>query len=135
MTMVEPGGFATRASSPESLVQTPPHPAYSDPKSTVQYVRGYLPNVALPGDTEKGISFLSVHRIRTSADFHVTAMKVIYHTIAKLDDPPLRLPLGQDVLQCFRAQSKAYADDADKWATLSNDLMLDGKEPVLMRLD
>lgn len=58
MTMVEPGGFATRGATPESLVQTPVHPAYSDPKLTVQYIRGYLPNVALPGDTEKGISSL-----------------------------------------------------------------------------
>lgn len=61
-------------------------------------------------------------------------MKVIYHTIAKLDDPPLRLPLGQDALKGFRAQSKAYADDADKWASLSNDLLLEGKE-VLTHLD
>lgn len=54
VTLIEPGAFQTRGSSPESLVQTTPHPAYADPKSTVSFIRGYINNTPLSGDTDKG---------------------------------------------------------------------------------
>lgn len=111
ITNVQPGGFATRCNTPLSLIQTPVHPAYTDPDSTVQFMRNWFPNTKLPGDTMK-------------------AMKVIYHTLAILPDPPIRFPLGKDAISGLRSQAKAFAEDASKHESLSDDLMLEGGVPT-----
>ncbi|KAK7444363.1 hypothetical protein VKT23_015381, partial [Stygiomarasmius scandens] len=108
LSIVEPGGFATRGAQPESLVQTPPHPAYDFPESHVKFMRGYIPGVMPPGDTEK-------------------AMKAIYDTFSKIDKAPLRLPLGKDAIKGVRATAKSLEEDAARFESLSDNLLMDGK--------
>lgn len=114
ITNVLPGGFATRGSQPESLVQTELHPAYKE-QATVKHLRAYIPNAPLPGDTHK-------------------AMRAIYHQIAQNPNPPVRVPLGKDAIIGFRAVAKGMVDDADKNEALSADLLIEGKE-LMTHLD
>lgn len=58
------------------------------------------------------------------------AVGVIYHTLTKLDNPPLRLPLGKEAVQGCRTQAKAYEENASKFESLSDNLLLDGKESM-----
>jgi hypothetical protein len=69
------------------------------------------------------------HLIMTHVLFS-PAMKVIYHTLATLPEPPIRFPLGKDAISGFRSQAKAYAEDASKYESLSDDLMLEDGVPT-----
>ncbi|KAF8814846.1 NAD(P)-binding protein [Phlegmacium glaucopus] len=108
-TIVMPGAFNTRGASPESLAQTPPHPAYDFPGSPTVHMRHLIPGVDIPGDTHK-------------------AMKVIFDHIATAENPPIRLPLGKDAVVAFRAYSDALANDAKTTEHFSQDLLREGKE-------
>jgi len=57
-----PGGFATRGASPESLVQTPPHPAYDFPGSPSAHMRKAIPGTDIPGDTHKGMYLITLYK-------------------------------------------------------------------------
>ncbi|KZT64534.1 NAD(P)-binding protein [Daedalea quercina L-15889] len=109
MTCILPGGFHTRGTAPESLVQTEPLPAYDFENSNVARVRAWAPNASLPGDIAK-------------------AMKVIYHQLATMEDPPVRAPLGKDALLGFQNAAKAYSEDVERCGSFSDDVLLDGAD-------
>ncbi|KAI0724955.1 NAD(P)-binding protein [Fomitopsis betulina] len=108
VTNILPGAFATRGLSSESMVLTDPHPAYAFEGSSTAAARKLItPGLRLPGDTEK-------------------AMKVVYEQVATMNEPPLRLLLGKDALIRFETTSKMFAEDATKYASLSDDLLHEG---------
>ncbi|THU87171.1 NAD(P)-binding protein [Dendrothele bispora CBS 962.96] len=115
ISIVEPGGFATRGAQPESLVQTPPHPAYDYEGSHVKFMRGYI-----PGTNQSSLS--------------TVAMKALYDTLGKIDKAPLRVPLGKDAIKGFRTTAKSLEEDASKFESLSDDLLMDGKA-IMTHLD
>lgn len=53
-------------------------------------------------------------------------MKVVYEQVATMNEPPLRLLLGKDALIRFETTSKMFAEDATKYASLSDDLLHEG---------
>lgn len=55
-------------------------------------------------------------------------VKVIHGTIARLEDPPIRIPLGKDAITAIRQQVKGYLEDIEKYEALSDDLLLEGRE-------
>ncbi|EIN12004.1 NAD(P)-binding protein [Punctularia strigosozonata HHB-11173 SS5] len=114
LTLIEPGAFQTRGTSPESLVSAPQHPAYTFPGSITKAVRDYVPVATLPGDAEK-----LVHAL---------------YAIANEKDTPLRVPLGDDAVNAALSKAKSLKADAERVqkAEYAQDLLLDtpgGTEP------
>ncbi|EPQ54259.1 NAD P-binding protein [Gloeophyllum trabeum ATCC 11539] len=107
ITIIEPGGFETRASKAGSLVVVPQHPAYTFEGSPSVALRGWLEGRAR-GDPRK-------------------AAKVIYDFAGREndDDEPRRLPLGKDAVDFLRGKSVSLASDVDKTEKWSEDLELD----------
>lgn len=67
--------------------------------------RDRLANLKLPGDVNKAI--------------------VKIYELAGLDNPPLRLPLGKDVVSSLKAQIASLTDTVDKYESWSENLTLD----------
>lgn len=67
--------------------------------------RDRLANLKLPGDVNKAI--------------------VKIYELAGLDNPPLRLPLGKDVVNSVKAQIASLTETVDKYESWSENLTLD----------
>ncbi|THG94377.1 hypothetical protein EW026_g7084 [Hermanssonia centrifuga] len=104
ITLVEFGGFETRGR--DSLVRAPPHAAYLKPSLASAASRSYLlnKNVRISGDAGKAIA------------------KV--YNLAQLEDPPLRLPLGNDAVTGFREKVAKILTDVDKYKSWSEGLAI-----------
>ncbi len=97
VTIVEPGGFRTDFAGSSTTI-APENPAYAATVgATVRFQRGY--NGTQPGDPAK-------------------AAAVLLH-LARLDEPPLRLPLGSDAARIVEEAERARAEADKKWRPLS----------------
>lgn len=104
MTLVEPGPFATKATTANHVV-SPVHPAYDDPSLPSAQHRAWLAANVIDGDPDK-------------------AAKAIYR-LSKLKSPPLRLPLHKYAINGIRAKIASVVADVDKYESWSDDLLLD----------
>lgn len=101
ITMVEPGEFKTNAGT-KSIVITPAHPAYADPKLPTYAVRRHYDEFESNGDVNK-------------------AADAIYK-LSQLDAPPLRVPLGKPAVAFAKEQLKKIAEEVEKYEQYSDDL-------------
>ncbi|TFY60676.1 hypothetical protein EVJ58_g4990 [Rhodofomes roseus] len=101
-----PGRFATRGVSSDSMVTTNPLPTYDFEGSLTKLMRGVMPSAARPGDAVKG-------------------MQVVYHQLAKLEDPPLNIPLGKDAVKGFGDTAKLFSDTVVACASFSDNVSHD----------
>ncbi len=107
MTLLELGGFSTRAIDAESLVVVPEHPAYTAPECATKFVRGFLgPDIK-----------------KTAGDASKAAREV--RKIAYDDTVGLRVPLGLDAISAIAAQAAAIQKDVENAGKWSNDLKQD----------
>ena len=84
----------------------PQHPAYTNPALLPAIIRQSLSNTnAKRADPMK-------------------AMQRVYD-LAALPDPPIRLPLGQDMITAARAEIASLTESVDKYETWSDDLDFD----------
>ncbi|KDQ50847.1 hypothetical protein JAAARDRAFT_62885 [Jaapia argillacea MUCL 33604] len=83
INVIEPGGFQTRGTKPESLVTVPPHPAYDYPGSLTSMVRQYITTAVLPGDANKAVGR-------------------IYEIVTRDGDLPFRIQLGKDSIAAVK---------------------------------
>jgi len=105
ISILEPGGFATRGSSKSSLIRTPVHPAYDNDSLRSKMTRNFLENDAkLPGDPDK-------------------AAKLIYK-ISQLPELPLNFPIGKDAIQVVRQRVAVITASTDDYESWSEDLMI-----------
>ena len=102
IVIVEPGSFATPVLG--NTMQAPPHPAYTKPNSPVATLRQWVAKA----------------RGEVAAD-PAGAVEAIYR-VAQMPDPPLLFPLGKDAVQRARAHATRLLADADRVASLSDDL-------------
>ena len=103
MTLLELGGFSTRAVDAESLVVVPEHPAYTAPDCATKFVRGFLSSPDLK---------------KAAGDASKAAREV--RKIAYDDTVGLRIPLGLDAIGTVAAQAAAIQKDvenAGKWSS------------------
>lgn len=99
------GSFSTRGTK-ENIVQTPIHPSYDDPSLTPYQTRQFFTNdFEAPGDPIK-------------------ASRQLYK-LAKLDNPPLFFPLGQDAPPALQAKATIYTEAAENWKSWSDDVNRD----------
>lgn len=104
LTIVEPGGFRTDWAS-SSMAFAKPIDAYTP---TVGVIRDYLEKRGgqQPGDPHKAA---------------VAILKIV-----NLEEPPLRLPLGNDAMAFLRAGYKASNEELERWAEITQSTDFDG---------
>ncbi len=100
VTIVEPGGFRTDWIG-RSLIQAEAMDAYAPTAGSVRDFR-----VAINANPEQ-----------YEADPVLFAQTML--RVAELDNPPLRLPLGQDALDSVRQKLVAKQAELDQWSALS----------------
>ncbi|CAL1698988.1 unnamed protein product [Somion occarium] len=109
LTLVEPGYFQTSSMTKVTAngAKLPPHPAYTKPTLPSAVMRAWSDSaqVGVGSDPVKG-------------------MKKVFE-LAAMPDPPLRFPIGADVIEVFSARSKALAETVEKFGSYSNNLELD----------
>ncbi|SIR10313.1 oxidoreductase [Micromonospora avicenniae] len=96
VTIIEPGGFRTDWAG-SSMAAIEPGEDY---RSTVGYMISHLKEGGpLNGDPTKGANVIV--------------------QVARMPEPPLRLPLGSDAVQLIRAADEAKIAEIDRWRELS----------------
>ncbi len=105
ITLIEPSVFITNGIT-TSLVKTPVHPAYDNPKLGSAAIRGFVDNALSIGDDPK----------KAAARFY---------ELAHLSDPPLRLPIGKGAIVGGREQVKKIIADIDQYESWSEGLGFD----------
>ncbi|KAJ3554936.1 hypothetical protein NM688_g2847 [Phlebia brevispora] len=102
ITMIEPGGFMTRGIN--NVAICPPHPAYTKLTLPTVGTRKLLTDehLKLPNDLDKGVEKI--------------------YELSKLENPPLRLPLGKDSIGAIKAQIEEIASEVEKYESWSNEL-------------
>ena len=93
ITILEPGAFDTPGIG--KTRPAPAHPAYSNKELPGNVLRSIWEQFRPQGDARKG-------------------MEVIYK-LAALEEPPLHLPLGKDVVYAFKAKNTSMLADAKKY--------------------
>jgi NAD(P)-dependent dehydrogenase (short-subunit alcohol dehydrogenase family) len=100
LTIIEPGGFCTDWVG-RSLVHAKPADSYA---ATVGGIRDFVVTINAQPEQYQGDPLLFAQAMLRVAD---------------LDNPPLRLPLGQDSLDSVRQKMTAKQADLDQWESLS----------------
>ena len=72
---------------------------------SVFFRKVFVSDVKFPGDLQKAVAKI--------------------HELGSLDNPPLRLPLGKDAVQAFRAQIASVTANVDLYESWSEDLALE----------
>ena len=86
----------------------PTHPAYTAPTNVAHKMRAF---VAGQFDPRTAVNVSSLERI-------VAKM----YDAAGLEDPPLRLPLGEDTVELLGSQLKGLQENLEKWKGWSKGL-------------
>lgn len=60
----------------------------------------------------------NMRRVFSHKAFQITAAQIMI-IVSKVDDPPLRLPIGADALHVIRFKCASVVHDAEKWEALS----------------
>jgi NAD(P)-dependent dehydrogenase (short-subunit alcohol dehydrogenase family) len=104
LTIVEPGGFRTDWAG-TSMAYAKPMSAYAP---VIDTIRGFMEKHSgeQPGDPQK-------------------AAKVILQLV-EMNEPPLRLPLGNDAIAILRHGYKTNAEQLELWADLTKSTDFDG---------
>lgn len=100
MTAVEPGAFRTDWATRSMKESEAPITDYADVAARKDLIKQFADH--LPGDPRK------------------VAEAVLM--LAKLDDPPLRLLLGRDVLKAMRDKIAALSASIDEWEAVTKDV-------------
>lgn len=100
MTAVEPGAFRTDWATRSMKESGAPITDYADVAARKDLIKQFADH--LPGDPRK------------------VAEAVLM--LAKLDDPPLRLLLGRDVLKATRDKIAALSASIDEWEAVTKDV-------------
>jgi hypothetical protein len=104
MTIIEPGGFRTEWNA-SSMITLPQHPAYNTPESATSKSRKFTKGAILKGDPAKAAEAM----IRVS----------------KLEDPPLRIPLGTDALSLLEDECKRVLDEVKTYDDIGRNCLAD----------
>ncbi|KIM84972.1 hypothetical protein PILCRDRAFT_817812 [Piloderma croceum F 1598] len=110
VTIIEPGGVRTEWNK-GNMIKVPTHPAYTGADAPSTTFRPLI-NVEYTGDPIK------------------VAKALI--TIAKADDPPMRLLLGADTLHMIRFKCQTLLKDANDWEALSVSVLADDSDPEFL---
>jgi len=100
VTAIEPGAFRTDWASRSMKESGTPISDYSDVAARKDLIKQFADH--LPGDPRK------------------VAEAVL--TVTKLDEPPLRLLLGRDVLKAMRDKIAATTSSIDEWESVTRDV-------------
>jgi NAD(P)-dependent dehydrogenase (short-subunit alcohol dehydrogenase family) len=100
VTAIEPGAFRTDWASRSMKESGTPIADYADVAARKDLIKQFADH--LPGDPRK------------------VAEAVL--TVTKLDDPPLRLLLGRDVLKAMRDKIATTTSSIDKWESVTRDV-------------
>jgi len=100
VTAIEPGAFRTDWASRSMKESGTPIADYTDVAARKDLIKQFADH--LPGDPRK------------------VAEAVL--TVTKLDDPPLRLLLGRDVLKAMRDKIATTTSSIDKWESVTRDV-------------
>jgi len=92
ISLLEFGGFKTGGI--RSVVLAPPHPSYTNPNLPTNIMRRLFKGFTVSGDPEKGIDF-------------------VYEYFTTTPKPPLRLPIGLDVIKDIRGKVESLTKDVD----------------------
>jgi hypothetical protein len=90
------------------MVDSPPHPAYADSSTPSSQTRARVKGDTYVGDADK-------------------AVRMLYSKLLSDPDPPLRLPLGHDIIPKLSEQWSNNIRDLERTASWSDDLVLDGR--------
>lgn len=146
---IEPGGVRTEWNK-DSMIKVPTHPAYTGADAPSTTFRPLI-NIEYTGDPIKGdISTAILSRFVLTKFVHLGPLvaKALI-TIAKADDPPMRLLLGADTLhvvratECFewsvahdcsqiRFKCETLLKDAKDWEALSVSISADDHDPEFL---
>lgn len=96
------------ATPSESVVDSQRHPAYADPSAPSSQSRAQVKGDTYIGDADK-------------------AVRVLYSKLLADPDPPLRLPLGHDIIPRLLDQWKNNIQDLERTASWSDDLAIGGR--------
>ena len=108
ITFLEYVGFRTKGTSSESIFDLPVHPAYAYPSTTSSWSRAQVKEGKWIGDADK-------------------AVRMLYSKLLSDPNPPLRLPLGHDVIPKLLDQRKNGIRDLEERTSWSDGLVVDGK--------
>src|SRR3954471_3650773 len=100
VTLIEPGAFRTDWASRSMKESSAPITEYADVAARKDLIKQFADH--LPGDPRK------------------VAEAVLM--VTKLDDPPLRLLLGRDVLKAMREKIAALSASIDQWEAVTKDV-------------
>src|ERR1700749_787084 len=100
VTAIEPGAFRTDWATRSMKESSSPIAAYAEVAARKDLIKQFADH--LPGDPRK------------------VAEAVLM--VTELDDPPLRLLLGRDVLKAARAKRAAWASSIDEWETVTRNV-------------
>jgi NAD(P)-dependent dehydrogenase (short-subunit alcohol dehydrogenase family) len=103
VSLVEPGAFRTDWASRSMKESAAPITDYADVAARKDLIKQFADH--LPGDPAK------------------VAAAVL--TISELDEPPLRLLLGRDVLKAMRDKIAALSASIDEWESVTRDVNFD----------
>jgi len=90
------------------MVDSPPHPAYIDPSTPSSQSRAWVKGDTYIGDADK-------------------AVRMLYSKLLTDPNPPLRLPLGHDIIPKLLNQWKNNIQDLERTASWSDGLVIDGR--------
>jgi len=111
VTSIVLGSYHTNAGP--NMKRPPPHPAYID------------------ADTQQPTARL--HLYTKSAAYPEAAAHLICK-VAVLQDPPLRVPLGQDAVETMRRKGQSFLETAEEYHSWSKDVPLLSMEEFLSKL-
>ncbi|KAI0629806.1 NAD-P-binding protein [Trametes polyzona] len=100
VTLIEPAGFHTEG--PKKAVWGTPHPAYSNPALPATQMRKNFHQFEGYGDARKGAE--------------------AFYKIALVEDPPLRLPLGEHAVILTKQKAEQLLKDARLYESWSADI-------------